>query len=140
MSVGVALSKKANRNLPWFTVREAIDAAFRARLLDRGPGSAEWPCPYSNASAVSIVVPQAGTIPVTPPTVASDTRSSSAAVLKPNQLQDLVDVLPDLIKATAGHDLVFRLALELKGKGRPDDKLVAEVNKLLTDFDDLQVH
>jgi hypothetical protein len=97
MSVGVALSKKANRNLPWLTVREAIDAAFRARLLDRGPGSADWPCPYPNASAVSIVVQQAGAVPVTPPTptVASDTRTSGAAALNPNQLQDLVDVLPD---------------------------------------------
>lgn len=142
MSVTVALSKRANRTLPWLTVREAIDAAFRARLLDRGPGSADWPCDYSSASAVSIVVPQAGSATVTPaPSVSTDTRTSHAAALRPNQLQDLVDVLPDLIKLTAGHDLTFRLAVEIKGKERPGDKLVAAVNELFKDLDEeLQIH
>ena len=59
-----------------------------------------------------------------------------AAALKPNQLQDLVDVLPDLIKTAAGHDLTFRLAVEIKGKERPGDKLIAAVNKLFKDLDD----
>lgn len=137
MLVGVALSKKANRTLPWLTVREAIDAAFRARLLERGAASVEWPCDYAKASSVLIVVPQAGSTAITPiPPVSSDTRTSSMAALKPNQLQDLADVLPELIKVAAGHELTFRLALELKGKERPSDRLVAAVNKLLKDLDD----
>ncbi|MPZ20368.1 MAG: DUF499 domain-containing protein [Luteitalea sp.] len=137
MSVAVALSKKVGGTLPWLTVREAIDAAFRARVLDRGPGSVDWPCDYSNASAVSIVVPEPGSVAATlPPAAASDTRTSAATALKPNQLQDLVDVLPDLIKMTAGHELRFRLAVEIKGKQRPHDKLVAAVNELFKDLDD----
>jgi hypothetical protein len=36
----------------------------------------------------------------------------------------------------AGHDLTFRLAVEIKGKDRPSDKLVAAVNKLFKDLDD----
>ena len=142
MSLGVALSKKTGLTLPWLTVRDAIDAAFRGRMLERAPGSGDWPCQYSSASAISIVVPAGGPAVAAPaPTVAGDTRASNAASLKPNQLQDLVDVLPDLIKLSAGHDLTFRLAVEIKGKERPDDKVVAAVNKLFKDLDDeLQIH
>ena len=51
--------------------------------------------------------------------------------MKPNQLQDFVDVLPQILKATAGMEINFRLAVEIRGKERPADKTIVEVNKLL---------
>ena len=33
--------------------------------------------------------------------------------LKSNQLQDFVDVLPDILKATAGLEINFRMAVEI---------------------------
>lgn len=134
LSIAVALSKKAGKALPWITVREALDAAFRARLLDRAPGGADWPCDYSRASVVSIAMPQAGAAPA-PQAPASDTRTGTAVALKPNQLQDFVDVLPEILKATAGLDVSFRMSVEIKGKERPPDKTVATINKLLESVD-----
>lgn len=130
LSIGVALSKKAGKSLPWLTVREALDAAFRARLLDRVAGGLDWPSDYSSAAGVSIALPQAGVAsgPAAPPT---DTRASAEVSLKPNQLQDFVDVLPDILKATAGSEMSFRLTVEIKGKATPSDKTVAAINKLL---------
>ena len=134
LSIAVALSKEAGRALPWITVREALDAAFRARLLDRAAGGADWPCDYSRASGVTITMPQAGTAP-TPQGPPSDTRVSAEVALKPNQLQDFVDVLPDILKATAGSEMSFRMTVEIKGKERPSDRTVANINKLLEGVD-----
>ena len=35
LSISVALSKKAGKNLPWAVLREAIDSAVRTRILER---------------------------------------------------------------------------------------------------------
>ena len=75
-------------------------------------------------------MPQAGAAP-TLQAPASDTRASAEVALKPNQLQDFVDVLPDILKVTAGLEMSVRLTLEVKGKERPSDKTVATMNKLL---------
>ena len=135
LSIAVALSKKAGRALPWITVREALDAAFRARLLDRAAGGADWPCDYSRASGVSIAMPPAGAAPA-PQAPPSNTRASAEVALKANQLQDFVDVLPDILKATAGLEMSFRMTVEVKGKERPPDRMVASINKLLESVDE----
>lgn len=67
---------------------------------------------------------------------ASDTRASVEVALKPNQLQDFVDVLPAILKATAGSEMSFRMTVEIKGKDRPSDKTVANINKLLKSVDE----
>ena len=77
-------------------------------------------------------------MPATPADVT--TRISRPASFKVNQLQDLVEVLPEALKATAGLEMTFQLSVELKGKGRPTDKVVAAVNALLqTAHKDLKV-
>ena len=140
LSVAVALSKKAGNALPWLTVRDALDAAFRARLIERSTESVEWPCDYSRASAVAIVMPEAGAAPG-PPAPASDTRASGEVALKSSQLQDFVDVLPEILKATAGLEINFRMAVEIRGKERPSDNAVASINRLLESVDQrLRVH
>jgi hypothetical protein len=134
LSIAVALSKKAGKALPWITVREALDAALRARLLDRAAGGADWSCDYSRASGVSIAMLQAGAAPA-PQAPAGDTRASAEVALKPSQLQDFVDVLPDILKATAGLEMSFRMTVEVKGKERPSDKTVANINTWLESVD-----
>lgn len=135
LAIAVALSKNAGRNLPWSVVRDALNAAFGNRLLERAAGAGEWPCDFSKAGTVTVVLPTtAGSgattkpdIPAADPTV----RSSATVGLKANQLQDLVDVLPDLLKATAGLELTFQVSVELKGHARPAEKTVEAANKLL---------
>ena len=62
-------------------------------------------------------------------------RTGADVALKPNQLQDFVDVLPDVLKAAAGLEIRFRMSVEIKSKERPADKTVADINKLLQTVD-----
>jgi hypothetical protein len=80
-------------------------------------------------------MPPAGAAPA-PQVPASDTRASAEVALKPSQLQDFVDVLPDILKTTAGLEMSFRMTLEVKGKERPPDNTVANINKLLESVDE----
>jgi len=138
LSLVAALSQKAGRNLPWTTVRTAIDGAFRARVLERVEGSGPWPTDYAGASAVAIQLPaekkgggpgEGG--PRVP--VPADTRVSPEVVLKANQLQDLADIVPELLRVTAGQELTFSLKVAVKGAQRPKDDVVKAVNEMLTD-------
>ena len=51
-TVADALSDQGNKTLPWVTVRNAIDAAIHARLVERTPESGPWVCDISGASQV----------------------------------------------------------------------------------------
>jgi hypothetical protein len=56
---------------------------------------------------------------------------TSSAVLQPNQLQDLVDVLDDIVKAAVGVPLRFQLQISLGDGEDIGSAKVEEVNKLL---------
>ena len=56
---------------------------------------------------------------------------TSAALLQPNQLQDLVDVLDDIVKAAVGVPLRFQLQISLGDGEDVGSTKVEEVNKLL---------
>ena len=43
--------------------------------------------------------------------------------------------MPEILKATAGMEIHFRLAVEIRGKERPSDKTVASINTLLESVD-----
>ncbi len=133
-SIGVGCSKRAGRTLPWITVRDALDAAFRAHLIERTETSASWPSDYSRAGEVKIRLvtgrvrpePRAPGLMLPP-----GTSASSEAILRSDQMQDLLELLPDLIRASAGYDVGFTLRVLLKGKDRPSRAIVEAVNKLL---------
>jgi len=133
LSIAVACSKRAGTTLPWVTVREALDAAFRAHLLERAETSAPWPADYSRASDVKLRLaterprPEPPTAPVLPP----GTMASAETMLRPDQVQDLAELVPDLIKATAGYELTFGLRVVVKGKDHTPASIVESVNKLL---------
>lgn len=60
------------------------------------------------------------------------------AALTTAQLQDLADVVGDIVKASAGHELHFRLKMELAGD--PPEEVVVKLNELLKKLsDDLQL-
>jgi hypothetical protein len=72
-SVADALSDQGKKTLPWVTVRNAIDAAIHARLVERTPESGPWICDISGASQVKLKLP--GKTP--PPPAAPSTTASS---------------------------------------------------------------
>jgi hypothetical protein len=129
IAVVAGLSRKAGKPLPWATVREAIDGAFRARLVERCLDSGPWPCDLAGAQAVRIQVAKGGPVSLPQPVPAG--LRIAEAVLKSNQIQDLADVVGEVVSAAAGHDLRFTLRLEVGGATRTPDDVVSEINKIL---------
>jgi hypothetical protein len=136
LSLAAALSQREGRTLPWTSVRSVLDSAFRMRLLERVTDTG-WPCDYAGAGAVTIRVPAVAGTPSTEATrdvaaaVSPDTRTTPELSLNAAELQDLVDVLPQLLRASAGHDVTFGLRVLLKGTERPSDDLARAISALL---------
>lgn len=49
LAVYQALIQKAGHPLPWLTVRDAIEGAFRARRFELTTASQSWPCNFASA-------------------------------------------------------------------------------------------
>jgi hypothetical protein len=118
MSVALA-AQNENRPVPWSIMQQAIDAAIASRWLELAPGSIAWPCDMAGASAVTLKQPASGggaaesqpgggVYVSRPPGI-----YHAMATLEPSAFQDLVEVLPDLIKIAAGVSLKFSLSVTL---------------------------
>ena len=131
LAMSVALSNQAGRTLPWSIVRDAIEGAVRSRMLERTVDSGEWPCDLNGAQQAKFHVP-AGPGPgiITPPPPKPGVRVGTAE-LRPGQIQDLADVIGDVKAAAAGHDLTFRMTIELSGELPLPEDVVAKVSELL---------
>ncbi len=137
MVVSTALSGKIGTTLPWATVREALDGALRARLLERTPDSGPWPCDYAGAHAVKLQGPRE---PVPEPPRRSAPPQPAPGVLvaeadlRLNEIQDLADAVANIGQAAVGFDLKLHLRLELSGASRPPDDVVTKINLLLQEI------
>ena len=142
LSIYLALSKKAGQSLPWRRVREAIDGACRARYLETTMDSGGWPCEYPGAQSVKLRVPSKDTTPtpvVPTPTPVQSPRPGvrvAEADLRPNEIQDLAEVIGDLTGAAVGSELNFHLRIELSGDGPVKDDLIEKLNKILQEVND----
>jgi hypothetical protein len=139
LAVSAALSKKVGKTLPWATVREALNGALRARLIERTPDSGPWPCDYAGAQAIRLQVPHEPEreyphIPT--PSQLAPGMFVAEAELHLNELQDLADSIASIRQAAVGFDLKLRLRLELGGASRPPDDVVAKINLLLQEISD----
>jgi len=112
-------------------VREVIEGAIRARALEITIDSGPWPCDFSGARSVKVRVPAAGAPALTPQLPQPAGRHVAAAELKPNELQDLADVVGDIVKAAVGHTLTFRVEIELQGTNENAADAVSKINKSL---------
>ena len=129
LALSVALAGQEGHTVPWTVLRRAVDDAIVSRWLETTPGSGEWPCELAGAAAVTLRAP-AGFEPisVSEPQATYD----ASAVLDPASLQDLMDVLPDILKAAAGVALEFRLDVKLGESGKDvDAETLDSVNALL---------
>ncbi|HXF50752.1 MAG TPA: DUF499 domain-containing protein [Dehalococcoidia bacterium] len=121
-----ALSKRHARTLPWATIASVVDAALRARLLERTEDSGPWPAEASGASDVRLQVPAIGPAPA--PAVR---RRAAEADLTTAELQDFVDALPEVLRAASGVELRITLRLELAGEADLSDDELAKLNEAL---------
>lgn len=129
-AIAVALSNKAGSNLPWVTVRDAINGAISARAFELALDSAPWPSDFASAQRVKLKVratpPPDDKFRLRPNVLVAE------AELKANEIQDLADNIAEIRKAAGDVDLKFRIKLELDGSGKtPDEGIVNKLNELL---------
>lgn len=133
--LAVTVSKRVGKVLPWATLRDAIEGALRARMIERLPDSGPWPCDYAGSSNLRLRVAEGGPTPPRPtppipPPLRPGTRSGEAR-LQPSQIQDLADVIGDLLKARQDCELAFVVRVELSAKETLREEVVDEVNRVL---------
>lgn len=125
-----ALSSKAKRTLPWVTVRDAIEGAVRARYLERPADSGPWPCEIDAARNAKFRLPSEK-----PPII--EKRDERVGIRRAEgeltiaEIQNLAEVIADVKQAAVGHEITFRLTIELGGEKPAPDEVVAKVNELL---------
>ncbi len=132
LAIAVALSRKAGTNLPWATVRDAIDGALRARLIELAAGSAAWPCDFPGARSVTLGIAASAGRLIEPAFTLKPDVLVAEAELRPSEIQDLADLLSELKKIAGAADLKFRVRLELDGRGAsPREEVVSKLNDVL---------
>ena len=131
-AISTALASQEGNPIPWTVLQRAIDSAIAARWLEIAPGSGTWPCDVAAAKEVKLRTPIVSAPPPDPvPTIAFQ----ASARLEPSELQDLVDALDQIVQASAGVRLEFRLALQLGDNARDvPSETVDRINALLVDI------
>ena len=112
IALAQALSQARGVTLPWGLVRESIRAGVESRWLEVAEDSGPVNCGYEDAGSLRLVRPATGGAPPPlPPEPAGDT-----AALEGSQVQDLADLVPDLLAASAGNELRFHVRVALEGE------------------------
>ncbi len=138
LAIASALSHKAGMNLPWFTVRQAIENGVRSRWVEISEEGVPWPCDVTGAQHVVLRVPEKpgvsdgkGGFKTPPPG-----QLTAEAELEASGIQDLSDQIPDIMKAAVGTGIRFNLRIDLDGETPPDPETVEKLNKLLGEVSD----
>ena len=133
LALSAALAHQEGHPIPWTVLHRAVTDAIASRWLETTPASGTWPCEVAGAAAV-VLRPPVDFDPTSVEPKVSEPRAgyTSSAVLDPAALQDLVDGLPEIVKAAAGVPLEFRLDVTLGNSGKEVASDVLEsVDKLL---------
>ena len=144
LAIMTALSQQQGMTMPWKTVREAIDGAVRARFLKLSEESGPWPCELAGAKAVKLEVAGGGAghggtgggsagggLPPRAQVLAGE--------LGPSELQDLVELMPSILKAGAesGVSIAFKLQIEVGKPGSTaPDSVLAKLRSILEPLND----
>jgi len=134
LSTATALHRQQGVNLPWTVVRDAIDGALRASFIELDADSGSWPCELAGAQNVKLKAPSGGPPKPKPKPVVRPGVFAAEAELEPNQIQDLGDLIPELLKlkAKVNVNMRFRVRLEAGNEAQPPEQAVIDrINKLL---------
>ena len=136
LALSLGLSAQTGQPVPWTVFRDGINGALRASWIEIAPDSGPWPCDAADASAVILKQPETrtGSGGSRPGEKKVEERTgvyTSSAELDPSDLQDLIDVLPEIVKAAAGVPLQFRLSVTLGDGQEVASQTVESLNTLL---------
>jgi len=112
--------------------------AIKSRWLEIVPGGPAWPRDAANASALMHRRPAAPGLGEGRPDDTVPRPSGtywSTANLGPDALQDLVEVLPDIVRGAAGLPLQFQLTVTMGDGADIRPEVVASINELLQSID-----
>jgi hypothetical protein len=123
-----ALAARRKTALPWGIVRQALEEAFEAGLLERAPGSGAWPCDLSGAGALRVQKPTKRRAPKKTGALAAE------AELTEGGLRKLVERLDALVKTAEGQDVRFFLRVETGVERKVPDETVRALNAILEDL------
>ena len=129
-AIATTLSDRRGVNLPWSTVRSAIDDGIRAGWIEVDEGGARWPCDFQKARHVVLQIPEKKV------KSRGDRLLVGEAVLEPHGIQDLAEQIPDLTHIAVGTNLKFCIRIELGGKTRPKQEVIDKLNELLAEVSD----
>ena len=134
LAIATALSTKRGVNLPWPTVKSAIEDGIRARWIELSNDSAAWPCDLASAQQVILQVPSTAREEPSEPKPRGLLMAED--VLEANGIQDLAEQIPDITKAAVGNTLKFNIRIEFGGETTPDPEAVKKINELLAEVSD----
>ena len=132
---GVALVQAASQArgaaLPWGLVRESIRAGVESRWLRVAEGSGPMDCGYDEAGHLRLERPAQ---PKPPPPGPSTSLPPGGAVLEGSRMQDLAEIVPAMMEASAGSALRFHVRVALDGEAPEEvraalDALLAGVSE-----------
>ena len=120
IALAQALSQNRGTTLPWGLIRDAIKASTASRWLRLVTGSDPVDSAYEAAGSLVLERPvdESERYTVKPPT--------GGAVLEVDEIQDLADLTPRLLEASAGAELRFHLRVVLDGDLSPDDRIALD--------------
>ena len=116
-----ALSQKKGVAVPWGVVRDSLGEAVRSRWLETVQGDGAT-AEFDHAGAWGLRVPDGGPALPPPPSQVANLEVESS------QMQDLVESVPNLLEASAGYGLRFRVGVVL------DASAPASVRKQVDDL------
>ena len=116
IALAQALSQARGRTLPWGLIRESIRAGVESRWLEVAEDSGPIGCGYDDAGNLRLARPASDGAPrpLPPEPIVG------GAVLEGSQIQDLADLVPGLLAASAGNDLRFCVRVTL-GREAPSE-------------------
>ena len=124
-----AASQARGAALPWGLVRDAVRAGVESRWLRLAEGSGPVDCGYDEAGALRLERPEAPPPPA-PPAAAG----GSDAALEGPDIQNLAEIVPAMMEASAGGDLRFHVRVTVASDAPAEtraalDKLLATVSE-----------
>ena len=131
IALAQALSQTRGRTLPWGLVRESIKAGVESRWLEVAEDSGPVGCGYDDAGNLRLERPTSDGAPQPPPEPVG-----GGAMLEGSQIQDLADLIPELLAASAGCELRFHVGVALDEEAPGEvraalDEMLAKVSEHL---------
>ena len=125
-------------------MRSDIDSGIHTRWIELAPDSSCWPCDFANAQHV--IIQAAAT-----QRISDDDRSkygqkrlgtvTAEPTLEANGVRDLTEQIPGMTMAAVGHQLRFKIQIELSGDNPPEPSVVEAINFLLANVSEaLKLH